>query len=449
MLPILPVLEELYHRCPSQSQSILAQTVFVCVQHILSTTGSLFQSLIKLGAEPSNIFILGKCYSTNLDVLEEMLKLGINVSGGATPLRYGTFALTIEEEIRKLWDEVYRLKKNSSSKKMIIIDDGGKCLNSLLSEFRSDGWQVVGIEQTTSGLKLRPKTLFEFPLIEVASSAAKLQVESPMVAEAVSRHICHAAASINATSYGIVGYGNIGKAVSAALCQQDYKVSVFDKSNKATSNAPEHISKEDSIRSLIDNAQFILGCTGKDILPDPDETLYGMSGQKIFASCSSGDYEFKRLLLNEQLFINSRAGSHDKIGHTLQDTELYYSRGDSSPKIKILRGGFPVNFDGSPESAPSVDIQLTRGLLLGAVIQATLYFEDLDSHTIPNQSNHKMLDPYIQHMVVDVWQQQASYKSDLVESFQDIEWIRNNSGGKRSDSQILKSRFCHQQYSLI
>jgi S-adenosylhomocysteine hydrolase len=446
MFPILPVLEELHRRCPSQSNSVLAQTVFVCVQHILSTTGSLFQSLIKLGAEPSNIFILGKCYSTNSDVLQEILELGINVSGGAIPLKYGTFALTIEEEVSKLWDEVYRLKKDSSSKKMIVIDDGGKCLNSLPYKFRNDSWQVVGIEQTTSGLN--PKGLFEFPLIEVASSAAKRQVESPMVAEAISKRICHAAASINATSYGIVGYGNIGKAVSTALYQQGYKVSVFDKSDEATSNVPKHIFKEESIRSLIDNAHFVLGCTGKDILSDPNDTLSNMSGQKIFASCSSGDYEFKQLLLAEQLFINSRTDVYDKISHTLQDTELYYSRGDCSPRIKILRGGFPVNFDGSPESAPSVDIQLTRGLLLGAVIQATLYFEDLDSHTIPNQSNHKMLDPYIQRMVVNVWQQQASYKSDQVESFQDIEWIRNNSGGKRSNSDILKSNF-DQQFSLV
>jgi S-adenosylhomocysteine hydrolase len=291
MFPILPVLEELHHRCPNQGKSVLAETVFVCVQHILSTTGSLFQSLIKLGAEPSNIFILGKCYSTSSDVLQEMLKLGINVSGGATPLRHGTFALTIEEEVHKLWDEVYRLKQDSSSKKMIVIDDGGRCLNSLPYKFRKENWQVVGIEQTTSGLNLKPKRLFEFPLIEVASSTAKLQVESPMVAEAVSKHICHAAASINATSYGIVGYGNIGRAVSTALYQQGYKVSVFDKSDKATSNAPKHISKKESIRSLIDAAQFVLGCTGKDILPEPDDTLRNMSGQKIFASCSSGDYE--------------------------------------------------------------------------------------------------------------------------------------------------------------
>jgi S-adenosylhomocysteine hydrolase len=441
MFPILPVLEELHHRCPNQGKSVLAETVFVCVQHILSTTGSLFQSLIKLGAEPSNIFILGKCYSTSSDVLQEMLKLGINVSGGATPLRHGTFALTIEEEVHKLWDEVYRLKQDSSSKKMIVIDDGGRCLNSLPYKFRKENWQVVGIEQTTSGLNLKPKRLFEFPLIEVASSTAKLQVESPMVAEAVSKHICHAAASINATSYGIVGYGNIGRAVSTALYQQGYKVSVFDKSDKATSNAPKHISKKESIRSLIDAAQFVLGCTGKDILPEPDDTLRNMSGQKIFASCSSGDYEFEQLLLYEQLFIDSHADVRSKVVDTLQDTELKYSRGNRPPRIKILRGGFPVNFDGSPESAPSVDIQLTRGLLLGAVIQATLYFEDLDSHTIPNQSNHKMLDPYIQRMVVDVWQQQASYKSDLVESFQDIEWIRNNSGGKRSDSETLKSSY--------
>jgi S-adenosylhomocysteine hydrolase len=289
MFPTLPVLEELYHRCPSQSQSVLAQTVFVCVQHILSTTGSLFQSLIKLGVNPSNIFILGKCYSTNSDVLQEMLKLGINVIGGATPLKHGTFSLTIEEEIHKLWSEVYRLNQDSLSKKIIVIDDGGKCLNSLPFKFRDDDWQVVGIEQTTSGLNLKPKGLFEFPLIEVASSAAKKEIESPMIAEAISQHICHAAASINTTSYGIVGYGNIGKAVSTALYQQGYKVSVFDKSDEATSNAPKYISRKESIRSLIDDAQFILGCTGQDILPEPEETLRNMSGQKIFASCSSGD----------------------------------------------------------------------------------------------------------------------------------------------------------------
>jgi S-adenosylhomocysteine hydrolase len=439
MFPILPVLEKLLFCCPHQNKSVLSQTVVVCVQHILSTTGSLFQSLIKLGVKPSNIFILGKCYSTNSDVLQEIKNLGINVAGGSTPMKYGTFSITMEQEICDLWSEVYKLNKDSLSKKMIIIDDGGKCLNSLPYQFREKNWQVVGIEQTTSGLNLKPKRLFKFPLIEVASSAAKKEIESPMIAEAVSKRICHAAASINATSYGIVGYGNIGRAVSAALSQQGYKVSVFDKSDEATSNAPKHISRKESIRSLIDDAQFVLGCTGEDILPDPEETLKNMSGQKIFASCSSGDYEFKKLLRIEQQFIDGY--SHNKTPHTLQDTKLHYSRGDSNPRIKILRGGFPVNFDGSHESAPSVDIQLTRGLLLGAVIQATLYFEDLDSHTIPNQNSHKMLDPYIQRMVVDTWQQQASYKSDLVESFQDIEWIRNNSGGKRSDSETLKSSY--------
>ncbi len=433
----LPVLERLYEHCPEQIKSVLGQVVLVCVQHLLSTTSSLFQSLIKLGVQPSNMFVLGKCHSTSTDIFHEMKGLGINVFGGTTPLKYGTFSLTMEEEVRNMWDEVYKLHKGSSSKKIIIIDDGGKCLTLLPPYFREEHWQVVGIEQTTSGLK--PKGLFEFPLIGVASSAAKKEIESPMIAAAISDRICHAAAAVNATRYGIVGYGNIGKALSAALYQQGYEVAVFDRSERSTANSPEHISKKKNIRSLIDDTQFILGCTGQDILPDPDEILENLIGRKILASCSSGDYEFNRLLTIEQQFIDSRGG---KVTNTMQDTELCHSRGNRSPRISILRGGFPVNFDGSPESVPSTDIQLTRGLLLGAVIQAALYFKNFDSHERSNPVNYKMLDPFIQKMVVNTWQEQASYKSDLVENFQNIEWIEHRSGGKRDRNDVLEDSFC-------
>jgi S-adenosylhomocysteine hydrolase len=442
MFPSLPVLKKLSRHCPNQIESVLAQTVFICVQHILSTTGSLFHSLIELGAQPSNIFVLGKCYSTNSDVLEEMERLGIHVSGGKIPLMYGAFSLTIEEEIRELWSVVRERKQNSQSKKMIVIDDGGKCLTSLPGWVKKEHWKVVGIEQTTSGIK--PNELFAYPLIKVASSAAKRAIESPMIAEAVSKRICHSVTSSDNTTYGIVGYGNIGKAVFKALSLQGCDVLVHDLLPQSTLNIPRAKIRRD-IQSLIKEAQFILGCTGDDIIINPKDTFKDIEGQKILASCSSGDYEFKTLLSYEYKFLFR----DDKATNPLNDIEIQYPPANNSLEITILRGGFPVNFDGSPESVPSTDIQLTRGLLLGAVIQGALYFNDLDSHMLPKQSNHKMLNPFIQSMVVDVWKNKASYKSELVENFRDIQWIESNSDGNRSDNNKVLEDSYSPQCSLV
>jgi superfamily I DNA and RNA helicase len=120
IFPVLPILDELSSYCPEQSKKILSQTVFVCVQHILMTTGSLFESLIKLGAQPSNIFILGKCYSTNVKVLNDLHGLGINILAGKTPTVYGTYSFVVDEEIRNLWDIVKAKKEILPSNNLII-----------------------------------------------------------------------------------------------------------------------------------------------------------------------------------------------------------------------------------------------------------------------------------------------------------------------------------------
>ncbi|MFI0477998.1 MAG: hypothetical protein ACH349_02570, partial [Candidatus Rhabdochlamydia sp.] len=49
-------------------------------QHILETTHTMFQSLYDFGLKPKNIFLIGKCYSSNLSVWQEMYLEGIQVS---------------------------------------------------------------------------------------------------------------------------------------------------------------------------------------------------------------------------------------------------------------------------------------------------------------------------------------------------------------------------------
>jgi hypothetical protein len=95
-----------------------------------------------------------------------------------------------------------------------------------------------------------------------------------------------------------------------------------------------------------------------------------------------------------------------------------------------MRGGFPVNFDGSSESVPAADIQMTRGLLLGAILQATALIES--GQTNPERV---MLLPEVQQLVVREWIQirtsrRKSFEPWLLNSFlqDDLSWIAANSG---------------------
>jgi hypothetical protein len=122
---------------------------------------------------------------------------------------------------------------------------------------------------------------------------------------------------------------------------------------------------------------LIVGCTGEDALAglEQGDSLAG----KTLASCSSEDIEFQSLLMS-----NVPAVSH------LADREIRVPDGT----CLVLRGGFPINFDGARESLPSEQIQPTRGLLLSGVLQAIGCLRD---EMAPGT---EMLSPELQQLVL-------------------------------------------------
>src|SRR4051794_1700295 len=96
LFPVLPVLEALSERVAPRFLPVFQSTVFVCVQHLLETTGSLFESLIALGARPERIVVLGKLYSTNIAVAERLRQLGIQVLESTPPSRGMRFPQAME-----------------------------------------------------------------------------------------------------------------------------------------------------------------------------------------------------------------------------------------------------------------------------------------------------------------------------------------------------------------
>ena len=115
------------------------------------------------------------------------------------------------------------------------------------------------------------------------------------------------------------------------------------------------------------------------------------------------------------------ASNQDALSDVVFSTE----RGE----ITVARGGFPANFDGSGESVQKDDIQMTRALLLAAVLQATYAGESGHVRT--------MLEPEFQRFIVSHWIELQSHRlhwfdSGLIDKFKDLEWIEQNSGGKLS-----------------
>lgn len=435
-VPNLPVFSAIKHAVLSNGKPYFENIAFICTQHELATTINLLETLIELGAKPDNIYLMGKYYSTCSAVVDKLIELGIHRQTSSIQEKLGEFANTFKADIAKMWEKFSKEASNKNIKGIIILDDGGRCLASAPKDFYSK-YPIVGVEQTTGGI-VNPDTVnLPFPIIEVASSAAKLWLESPIIATAAitdrldgmlrarkDRPIC-----------GVIGTGYIGMAVIKKLVSLGYEVIGYDK-NQSKACEFEGFSWGASLEDVIKRSRYIFGCTGYDITPslDFDELI---DDDKFFFSCSSEDREFLSLLklVQQQNPVQQP--------NNLQIVYFYNKKGHV---IEIFRGGFPITFDGSPQPAPAVDIQLTQGLLLCALVQAATMLPSSPEH---NEKARVMLDPVIQQFVSSVWektQPPGRYADDLLNRFRDTRWIMDHSGGRHYPLTYISDCFGKLEY---
>ena len=410
----LPLLDRIASQAPFPFRS-LRGIMLVCVQHLLETTGSLVQTLLSLGLDPKNIHILGKSYSSNPGVENRLRMLGASVAEAGRQQLWGEYSAQLTEDVCRLWTQVARGFEAQRPDAVIVLDDGGFCINGMPG-LLLDRVPVVGIEQTMSGLSLL-RIPPRFPVIDVASSAAKQWIEPPMISEAVLARL--SPHRLSDSSVGVVGFGNIGKAMTETLGRTQPSIHVFDESTGPGES--EKVIFCGSLEELYSKSTTIFGCTGKDTLAGqrwwPD-----VIGEKVLISCSSQDLEFRSALFS----LND--GNHAPVSQQQLTCEATVPLLEG--KLRILRGGFPVNFDGSRESVPAADIQMTRGLLLGAILQAASLVES--GQTNPERV---MLLPEVQQLVVGEWIQirasrRKSFEPWLLNNFlqDDAGWIAANSG---------------------
>ncbi len=325
----------------------LEKVLFIACQHIHASTFDMFEGYFKRGLKPENTFLIGKCYSTNEEIYNKFLEVGVNISPSSKAF---DSHVSFDEQFSGYIQEFFKIVQTSVDfndfEKILILDDGAQLL-LYANDFIQETNKVVGIEQTSSGYEKLKSCSLKFPVINVARSKAKLEVESPFIADLVAEKLQAYLGESNLQNPKIliVGQGYIGMSV-LNLLKDTYEVNGCDfLSNKCDFGG--------NYKDQLHQFDMIIGATGQTIIFEGD---FGkLKNGVVLMSVSSSDREFSAVYFRRQ--VEQNADCH-------RDYEVN--------GIRLLNAGFPINFTGEKYSLPKERAQFTRALLSAGVYQAML-----------------------------------------------------------------------------
>ena len=337
-LPLLRYTSNLYPAADFSNTAIIA------CQHLLGTTLDLFKELFAKGLRPESVFLLGKCYSTHSGTLKKFQKLGVHVSPLSIAFDAGrSYDDQFEDYVANLVDEAASALELKNFARILILDDGGFVIRRVNESFK-DVANVVGIEQTSSGHEKLKTIELRFPVINVARSKAKLEIESPLIAKRVIEKLSEKMGFSMDTRVLVIGQGSVGKEIKQQL-QGRCTVNGCD-------SQADRCDFQGNYSDQLPTFDVIIGATGQ--LAVTVEECKKLKQGAVLVSASSSDREFPALAL--------RANTRSKKCHA--DSEI--------AGVRFLNGGFPINFDGGLHSLPPNEAQLTRSLLLAGLCEAVI-----------------------------------------------------------------------------
>ena len=366
----------------------LKNSIFICIQHCIKTIIPQFEAIINMGVNPKSIFLLGKPYSNDPAAINILRSLEIHCFEPAKSYKSGYFQSTFSLEIKSLVDNALAYADKKKSSRIFLLDDGGQLVKAVSCR-RYKIYQFVGVEQTSRGItEINKLPKLEFPMISVARSAAKKFLEAPIITRKIFERLDNMLSTLSQKKVGVIGVGCIGAEAIKILKKRQIDYIAMDAEYEKLLSIPA-CSRRKISSSVFNDCDVILGCTGHDIsINVPMECFFNTD--KILVSCSSGDIEFNNLLryIGKGLKRSPR-NIHDDI--------VYYS--SMSSCLTIKKGGFPFNFDYNYTGERFEDIQLTRCLMLAAIVQLCVYQKQ--KTILPNQVIS--LDEDFQHFIIREW----------------------------------------------
>lgn len=365
-LPLLQYTETLFKK------NHLKDVCLIACQHILQSTHMMIRSMINLGLDPNKVAVIGKCYSTNTRVMQNMIREGIFVCDSSNKFDSNvSFDAQFRSAVEGFLERQILRMKPDKYETIIILDDGGELISAAqnLVKFYPN---IFGVEQTTSGYHKLAYSSMSFPVKNVALSKEKLNFETPLVAGSVIKNLEHklSLTSLEEKEILIVGNGCVGKDVHRLLNGPNYSqhsVTVYDVVQERTGVDYLDFSKFD----------IIIGATGSNMMT---HNYYdSLKPNAVLASVSSSDREF------DAAHFRVLTG---RIWETHEDVEYN--------NIRLLNCGFPINFSGGDSvSVPLNKIQLVCSLLLIGVCEfATCNVEQKHFVQLSKETTSKVLNEF-------------------------------------------------------
>ncbi len=319
-------------------------TYLLGIQHIAPSTVLLLETLLELGLPPNHISLLGKCYSSNPVSWHQLRQSGIFVSENSfsfdSHVAYDDlFARKTREFVRETLED----KGFKDAEKIILVDDGGTLLKQCES-LTSKNTQLIGIEQTTSGVRKIENSPLHFPVINVARSKTKLNHESKFIARMLLTLLLEflTANNITINNVLVLGGGYIGKATHRYL-SKFLDVDIYDASpNKS------HLTPEQLISNL-PKYDAIIGCVGNHSFMSEYHKYLKHNVYLVSASSSDREFNAVEIRKKEERYFNCHKHLH-------------------VDGINLLNSGFPFNFNSRLRDTR--ELELTRSLLLSAILTA-------------------------------------------------------------------------------
>jgi S-adenosylhomocysteine hydrolase len=365
----------------TQDRPLFGYDLFA-VQHLLGSTRSMLDAFADAGIEPQHMSIVGKRYSQSWAVINHMHEERFAPMAGRMP--GGPDSGEIELALRE-----WKRRNATSGRKLLLIDDGGELIRYINDHHPDLHDRVVAVEQTRRGIRALEKLTLKFPVIDVAQCWAKLEKESPMIGHSIARETHAALERLREQGIApgqrvlLIGYGSIGRHTALALRRLGYQVEAHDEAAAAIEQAkkdgqPLVADKLEALR----RADVVISMTGTTTVSY--EELSQLPGGKIFINGASS---------NDELDWRVREWSIDRDAPSFERRARGVFRGKSldlgdlvdgahrhrlifagSPDAQhlLLNDGAPINFTGGVDPIPPRYIQLTRGLLFLAGLQASV-----------------------------------------------------------------------------
>jgi hypothetical protein len=371
-----------------------SDTAVVAVQHMLWQTIDLLAAVAGLGVKRENIFALGKVYSNSPAVIGTLRDRGITVVDSNFPAP-GQFDRYFERDVDRLWEIVMRILAQRDVKRILVLDDGGKCITRVPAEVLQK-YELCGVEQTSFGMFLFEDHPPPFAVMAWARTAVKLHIGGPIFSHCLlnkfeSRVL--AGGVLTGANVGIIGLGSIGGAMANLTARQQNNVFFYDPDREVhvPPQLDGRIERVESLQELMLRCDYVFGCSGRKPFKDQWPLKY-RPGVKLF-SASGGDQEFGAII------DDLKKDAEFRVAATTWDITAH---GPSGP-ISIAYLGFPYNFVSRDiEAVPTSVVQLETGGLLASLIQARNHLSLCETGCAENYGIHR-ISPEAQNFTYQRW----------------------------------------------